>query len=129
MGVGIAFVDIMHIVAGHQLDGAVPAAPIFAKPAVQLVQVGDVVPLQLQEEIVAAKDILIPADLLARGLKIALVCQPRDFCSQAAAGSDETIGVGCQIFFVDARTIIEAIQLGGRGDRQQVLISLHILRQ
>ena len=129
VGVGVRLMDVVHIVAGDQLDGAMAALPIFAKPAVHIAQFINVVPLQFQEEVFAAEDILIPADLLSGGVILAVVRQSRDFRSQTAAGADQSIGVGGQERLVDARLVVESVQLRGGCDRQQVLIAAHIFRQ
>ncbi len=76
--------------------------------------------LQLQEEIVRAKDIVIPVQAARwfpdRLLTILHGTRPR----HAAGGADQTFGVGCQELVVDAWEIIKAFELGGAGNFQQL---------
>ena len=80
-------------------------------------------------EVVGAEDILIPADLLARELVFSIRYQARNLGGEAATRGDEAFGVFSQEILVDARMVIEAFELRGGSDLEQVLVTGHILRQ
>ena len=123
----IALMHVVYVVGGQQRR-AEPLA-ILHQPAIDLAQFRDVVMLQLQEEVLAAKDVLVPADKLARGLLLTLHQQRRDFAGEAARGGDQAIGVPGQEVAVDARVVVEALQLGGGGDFQQIAVAPIVARQ
>ena len=101
----------------------------FHQGAVDRLQVGHVVLLELEEEIVLAEHVVIPVQAAAGGLHLALADQARHFGRHAAGGADQAFGVFGQEFLVDAGVIIEAFQLGRRSDLEQVLVTGLVLGQ
>ncbi len=121
-------VDVVHVVGGH--EAGVVAAPQVDQLLVDRVQLRDVVLLQLQEEAVRAEDLVIPVQLACAPLPghcpasrrgISADMQPEVQISPSAVPGQEIV--------VDARVVVEALQLGGAGDLQQVLVAGLVLRQ
>ena len=96
---------------------------------VDVLQLGDVVLLQLDEEVVAPEDVVIPGQLAPGGIDIVLLDQARDLGRHAAGGGDQPLGMPGQEGMVDAGIIVEALQLGGAGDLQQVVVAGLVLGQ
>ncbi len=115
-------------VVGGDVAGLV-MRPQLHQGAVDRLQVGHVVLLELEEEVVLAEQVVIPVQAPAGGLDLALADQARHFGRHAAGGADQPFGVFGQEILVDARIIIEAFQLGRRGDLEQVLVTGLVLGQ
>ena len=123
----VLLAHIVHVVGDDQLQ------PELLGPGHQRLvdrdQFGDDVLLQLDKEVLVAKDVDVPAQALVGFLLFALVEQLRHLGAQAAGGADQPFGVRGQKVVVDARLVVVAVQLGVRGDLEQVAIAGHVLGQ
>ena len=104
-------------------------APQLEQRLVDVLQLGDVVLLQLDEEVVSPEDVVIPPQLTPGGVDIVLLDQARDLGRHAAGGGDQPLGMPGQESMVDAGIIVEALQLGSAGDLQQVVVAGLVLGQ
>jgi hypothetical protein len=118
---GIFRLDVMHIICGY-ITRLVPR-PQLDQRLVDLFQLGDIVLLQLQKEVVAAENFVIPIQLLACRFHVPLGDQPRHFGAHAPGGADQPLAVLRQQLVVDPRIIIKAIQLRCAGKLQQVAVT------
>ena len=101
----------------------------FEQCAVDLLQLGDVVLLQFEEEIVLAEDFVIPVHAPAGCVELALVDQARHLSRHAAGGADQALGMCGEEFMVDAGIVVKAFHLRGGGDLEQVLVAGLVLSQ
>ncbi len=109
-------------VVGGQVTGLV-VRPQVHQRAVDEFQVFHVVLLEFEEEVVLAEQVVVPVQAAAGGLDLTLADEPRHFGRHAAGGADQPLGVAGQEILVDARIIIEPLQLSRRSDLEQVLIT------
>ncbi len=85
--------------------------------------------LQLDEEALRAEDVEVAAH---EGVGFGHVAGPNgagDVGGHAAGGADEAIAVGGQGVEVDARPVVEAVELGGAGELEQVEVAGLVLGQ
>jgi hypothetical protein len=61
--------------------------------------------------------------------QLSLLQKARDLGRHAAGGGNQALGVLGQHIVIDARVVVEALQLGNAGDLQQVLIASFVLSQ
>jgi hypothetical protein len=119
--------DIMHVVGGHQLR--LVARRQVDQLTVDRVQLGDLVVLQLEEEMIAPEDLEVPIQQ-ARRVRIAALHQGAgQFRRQAARGANQACGMRGKEIVVDAGLVVEALQLRGRGDLEQVAVAGVVLGQ
>ncbi len=114
--------DVVRVVGCHQRHPVVLA--VGHQPAVQHPELIDVVFLQLQVEVLRAKDILVPADQIAQGAVIfAFFQQARNFRRQAATGRDQPLRMTGKQFFVHPRAVVVTADLGFAGQLKQVAVA------
>ena len=87
-------------------------------------------PVLLQLDVVTAgEDVGVPAERLA-GVRLALLGERRHDLARGAAGErDQAVRVPRQQLAVDARAVVEAFEVGGRGELQQVAVPGLVLRE
>ena len=101
---------VVQVVGGD--DGHVEPFGEVQQPRVQpLQEVQPVVALHLQVE--AGEGVLRPARPLLRPGHIAVLDQLRQFGAWTPRQDDEAVGVRLQQRVVDARLVVEALQVGG----------------
>ncbi len=124
---GVLFIDVMHIVGGN--EAGVVAFPQLEQLPVHRIQLGDGVVLKLEEVVVGSEQVVIPAQHLISLLELPMLQEARDLGRHAAGGADQPFSVLGQDVMVDARVVVEALQLGDAGKLEQVLVARGILRQ
>ncbi len=123
----IRLLDVMHVVGGDELRRVARAE--LHQPLVQVHQFADVVLLQFHVESVGTEDIVVPVHAADGFLRILINQQAGNLSRHAARGADQAFGVRRQELVVDAGIIIEAFQLRGGGDLQQVVVTRLVLGQ
>ena len=83
----------------------------------------EAVGLDLHEVVVLAEHLLVPAGCLAGAIVLTRRDQPRDFGVQTARQHEQTVGVLRQQLFVDARLVVEALEVGLGHELDQVLVT------
>ena len=124
---GVLRVDVVHVVGGDELRRV--ALGQFQQPAVDRRQLGHLVRLQLEEEPLRAKDLEVPVHQALGMFGAAAGQGARDLAREAARGDDQAFAVCCQKVVIDARPVVEAFELGGAGDLQQVAVAGVVLGQ
>ena len=81
------WLDVVHVVGGDEAR-VVTSCPARSSVPVDLLQLGDVVLLQLEEEVVRSKDVVIPVQLLAAGFQVP--------SCRSGAGSRQTCSRWCR---------------------------------
>ncbi len=117
----------MHIVGRHK--PALVALAELDQLAVEGRQLGDVVRLQFDEEVIRAEDLVIPVEFAAGFFRVLLQEGAGYLGRHAPGGADQAFGMGGEKFVVDAGVVIETFQLGSGRDLEQVLVSGHVLGQ
>ena len=123
----VARVDVVGVIRGDQ--ARVVALGQVDQGAVDRFQLRDVMALQLQEEALAAEDVKIPVQPAPGGVCAFIDDGARHFGRHAARRGNQPFGMRRQELVVDARVVIEAIQLGRAGDFEQILIAGGIFSQ
>jgi hypothetical protein len=96
---------------------------------VGLVLLGEAVVLQLDEEVVLAEDVLEPG---GQGLGLRPVVGQQGLehhAAQAAGGGDQALVVALEQLPVEPGLVVVALEVGGRGQLQQVAVALDRLGQ
>jgi len=124
---GIGLVDIVHVIGGH-IFGFVARAEC-QQVFVQFGNLFDVVMLEFYKETICPKNIVVPIHAPHSFFGIFFDQGTWDLSGHASTGADQSLGVGGQEVMVDARVVVEAFQLGRRGDLEQVLVPGHVLGQ
>jgi hypothetical protein len=127
VGLGIVGVDIVNVVCGHkgqvqfvgQLNQHGPNDPLVVYAVVLYL---DVKAFRAEHLAVSSRDILGAAHVFAEE-------SPADFALETAGKSDESAAVLGQNFVVDSRFIIEAFEVSGGGEFQEVLVSLAVAHE
>ncbi len=126
--VGVAGVDVVHVVGGDQRN--LQVAGDVHQSAVDVGEFGEaLVILQFQVEAIGAEYVAIPGGGFPGAVQQAILNKPRDFAGAARAERDKPLGVGREVLLVNAGLVVEPFQLGGGGDFQQVLVALIIAGQ
>ncbi len=115
----------MGVVGGN--EAGVVMRTQFQEGAVDHLQLGHIVLLEFEEEIVPAEDLVVPVDAAAGEVELTLPDQARHLGRHAAGGADQALGMFGEEFLVDAGVVIEAFELRCRGDLEQVLITCLVL--
>src|SRR3989475_11075351 len=79
----------------------------------------DAVPLHLEKEVVGPQDVLVRGRRVARFLRLLMRETLGDFTFQAAAETDEALGMLREQLFVDARLVVETFGVPGRHQLDQ----------
>ncbi len=85
--------------------------------------------LQLNEEVLAAKGLHIPAQALVGLPLLALIEQLGHLSTHTARGRNKPFGMGREEVVIDARLVIVAVELRVRGNLEQVAVAGEVLRQ
>ena len=85
--------------------------------------------LQLDEEVLSAEGLDVPFQHLSAGFHTAVEDGAGNLAGHTGGGGDDAFVMFFQEFMVHAGIIIEAFQLGGAGDLEQVLIADFVLSQ
>ena len=120
-------VGVVAVVGGEQRRPDPPGD--VDQRRVGLVLRGQAVVLELDEEVVPPEDVLQPA---GQGLRLHPVVGQQgleDDAAQAAGGGDEAVGVAGQQLPVDPWLVVVALEVGGRGELEQVAVALVVLGQ
>ena len=127
MRVGVAFLDVMHVVRRHQLQTELlrPENQV----AIDFGLLWNAVVLQLQIKIIRTESLLEPIERLAGFGQLIFDDQFRNFTGQAAGEGDQSFFVRDEQFFVDARFVIIAFEMGGGGQLDEIAIADFVLRQ
>ena len=96
---------------------------------VHLRLLGNGVILEFEIEIVRAKSLLKPINAIARLLQVILDDGLGNFARHAAGERDQALVMLREDFLVDARLVVIALQMRRRGELDQILVSLFILRE
>ena len=123
----VVLLHVMHVVGGDIVRRIARAQ--LEQFFIQVGDLFDVVLLQFHKETVAAEHVIIPVQAAHCFLGLGFEQGARDLCRHAAGGADQSLGMRGQEIVIDAREIIEAFQLGSRGDLEQVAIPRLIFSQ
>ena len=85
--------------------------------------------LQLQEEAVPPEDVAIDAGGLSSQVPVVDFQRLGYLAAEASRAADQTLGVPGQDFVIDARPVVEAVQMGVGDEAAEVLVALPILGQ
>ena len=124
---GVVAVDVVAVVGGQQRRPDVLGD--LDQLGVRLVLLGEAVVLQFDEEVVLPEDLLEPGGGLGGAGDVALEEPLADEPAQAAAGGDQALAVRFEELEVEPGLVEEPVEVGGRGDLDEVLVALGRLRQ
>ena len=91
--------------------------------------VRDAVILQLHEEAIGTEDVAVASRRLLRAAILPGEQQRRQLARQTSRQADDSLGVLGEQLLVHARPVVEALQVGGRHELQQVAVAGLVLRQ
>ena len=118
---------IMNIVGGDQIE------PETGSPRnqrlVDLHQIGDGMLLQLDEKVLFAKELHVPAKTFVGLAFFALQQKLGHLSPQTAGAGDNPFSVGSQKIMVDPRLVVVAIELAVRSNFEQVAVANHVFGQ
>ena len=118
----IFLAEIMRVVGGHQRQpGLMREAVQLRREALVLLQV---MVLHFQEEIVAPEDVGVGVGQAAGVFVLVGEDGLRDMAAQAGGHADQPFGVLRQQVQVDARLVVEAVQVAGGYQVDQVAVAL-----
>ncbi len=127
VGHRVLTVGVVAVVGGQQRRVQAPCD--LDQLGVRAVLVGDPVVLQLDEEVVAAEDVLEPSGPPLGLRHVAGQQRLEDHPSQASGGGDEAGVVALEQLPVDAGLVVVALEVRRRGQLHQVPIALDGLGQ
>ena len=95
-------------------DEARPVSPLLL----------DAVVGQFDEEVLCSKDVAVGGGMIPREIGLTVGQSRVDLAFEASAQGDEPLGMGGEEFPVHAGLVIEALEVGGRGDLDEVAVAL-----
>ncbi len=127
VGAAVFLFDVMNIVGDHHLQAKLvgPGYQDLVHPH----QFGDIVFLDLDEKILFAKEIHIPAQAVVGLFFLALFQKLGHLRAQTASGGDQSLGVLFQKIVVDTGFVIEAVGVAVGRNLEQVAIAGHVAGQ
>ena len=127
VGVGVLVAQVVHVVGGHGAQ----AGPLGEQRELgqQLALLGQAGVLQLDEDVVGAEELGEAPHLVERGLVVAVLEQLRDAPAHAAGEGDEALVVLAEQLPVGARLVVVALQVGARGELDEVPVARLVARQ
>ena len=84
---------------------------------------GDAVVLEFEVEILGAEGLFEPIDAATGGFEVVVEDGLGNFAGETAGEGDQAFFVQLQDFFVDAWLIIIALEVGFRGELNQILVA------
>jgi hypothetical protein len=127
VGGGVGAVDVVAVVGGDQRD--VELGPHLDQRLVELLLLGRLGRHQLEEEVALAEDVLVLAGHRL-GLGDAALGQGlRHLAAQARAHRDDALVALAQERLVDARVVVEALEVPHRVEVREVLVAGLVLGQ
>jgi len=124
MGGGIVLTHIVNIV-GHQQVQVELTGP-GNEGAIHLLQFGDIVFLNFDEEIFLAEDIFIPPQTLVSLFLFSLGQEGGHLGAETAGGAQDSLGVCGQEVMVDTGLVIESIGVAAAHNLQDIAVPGHI---
>ncbi len=121
MELGILRAHIVDIIRGD--EPTIIAIGRLDQLAVDIWKLGDVMMLKLKKEPLTPEDFEVPIQQRPRPLLISLQQGPWNLTGHAARGADQTLAMLREEIMIDAWPVVEALELGGRGDFEQVSIA------
>ena len=114
--VGIFRVDIVDVVGGHK--ACLVAGRQLQELLVHLVEFGDAMGLEFDEETIGAENLVVPIEALGAPSRVPLLQGAGHVGGQAASGADQPLAVRGQKIAVDAGFVVEPLQLRCGGNLQ-----------
>ena len=127
MGHVVLSVGVMAVVGGQQ--GRTDTPGDLHQRRIGLVLGGDAVVLELDEEVVLAEDVLEPGRQVLRFDLVVGQEGLQDDAAEAAGGGDESFVVALEQLPVQTGLVVVPLQVGGRGELQQVSVPRRRLGQ
>ena len=127
VGPGVLLIQIVAIIGGDERDAGLPAE--VDELPVDLLLLREAIGLQLEEEIAAAEDVVEFARYRLPGLGAPAHAGLRHLPTEASRQPDQSLAMLAQQLLVDARVVIEALQVAHRVQVGQVLPADVVLGQ
>ena len=115
-------------VVGGQQRGIEPAGDLHQLRVGPLL-IGDPVVLQFDEEVLLAENVLQPSGPALRQLDVAAQQRLEHHATQAPRGGDQALVVSLEQLPVESGLVVVPLQVGGRGELEQIAVPLDRLRQ
>ena len=127
MGAGVVAAQVVRIVGGHQRQaGLLREAIELRGEALVLLQV---VVLHFEEEVVAAEDVGVGVGQAAGVVVLVGENGFGDVAAQAGGHADQPFGVLRQQVLIDARLVVEAVEVAGGNQLDEVAIAFLVLAE
>jgi hypothetical protein len=120
-------VDVVAVVGGE--ERCLQVARDVEEHRVRAVLLGDLVVLQLDEEVVAPEDVLQPSGRLLGALEVVAQQVLEHMPTEAAGGDDQARAVVFEQLPVDAGLVVVALEEGTARELDEVAVALVRLRQ